>query len=180
MKLLDLFKEPDKDGVVKTEEGDVNFENVIVAKVEQLWLAGDNRILPRHRDWFVYDRFVTGDHWIVFSKALNTIVHLPETSDEIRRTVNKVRSQLRAIKNFILRYDLMWQPIPGGSSDVSMKTAEDAQTVLKYYDYRLDIKELMGDLVSMGLKRGIGILETTTEKQDEDNVEDIVARVEDP
>ena len=116
----------------------------------------------------------------MFSKALNTIVHLPETSDEIRRTVNKVRSQLRAIKNFILRYDLMWQPIPGGSSDVSMKTAEDAQTVLKYYDYRLDIKELMGDLVSMGLKRGIGILEMTTEKQDEDNVEDIVARVEDP
>jgi len=33
--------------------------------------------LKQQRDWYINERFVRGDHWIVFNKTLNQVQQLP-------------------------------------------------------------------------------------------------------
>jgi hypothetical protein len=93
-------------------------------------------MLKYHRDWYLNERFAKGNHWVVYNKTLNKIQALPTNGEEVRRTVNKIRSQIRGIKNFIKRNQPRWEVHPDDISEESKKIALQKKQIMSTYLYK--------------------------------------------
>jgi hypothetical protein len=67
----------------------------VASFIDTLYDQTLTKYLKLHKDWYLNERFVRGDHWIIYNKTLNKIQNLPISDGEIRRTINKIRVQLR-------------------------------------------------------------------------------------
>jgi len=131
----------------------------VVNYIEQLYKATSDIYLPLHKDWYINDRFVAGDHWIIYNKTLNKVQTIPVAQGEVRRTVNKIRSQLRGIKNFIKRSQPRWEVHPDNASDEAYKEAAAKNKILQSIYRTKNLKGSLTDLVTNGLKYSAGFLE---------------------
>jgi len=130
-----------------------------VVFIQQLYEDTMKRYLKIHRDWYIYERFVRGDHWVIFNKTLNKVQIIPIQDGEIRRTINKIRSQIRGVKNFIKRNQPRWEVHPDGSSDQDLEEAQKKNKILQHKYVTLKFPELLTDVIVSGLKFSVGILE---------------------
>ena len=115
--------------------------------------------LKQQRDWYINERFVRGDHWIVFNKTLNQVQQLPIIPWEVRRTVNKIRTQVRWVKNFIKRNQPRWQAAPADSTDESLKEAINYNKIIQNVYEVNKFPSLITDVVVNALKFSVWILE---------------------
>lgn len=131
----------------------------IVNFINSLYSATSDTYLKIHKDWYINDRFVNGDHWIVYNKTLNKVQTIPVAQGEVRRTVNKIRSQLRGIKNFIKRSQPRWEVHPNDVSDEAYKEAAAKNKILQNIYRTKHIRNSLTDLIMNGLKYSAGFLE---------------------
>ncbi len=117
--------------------------------------------IKQQKDWYINERFVRGDHWIVFNKTLNQIQQLPISEGEVRRTVNKIRTQVRGVKNFIKRNQPRWQTAPSDASDESLEEALKYNKVLQHIYETQAFVSLLTDVIVNALKFSVGILEAS-------------------
>lgn len=115
--------------------------------------------LKQQRDWYINERFVRWDHWIVFNKTLNQVQQLPIQVGEVRRTVNKIRTQVRWVKNFIKRNQPRWQVAPADSSEQSLKEAVWYNKILQNVYEVNKFPSLITDVIVNSLKYSVWILE---------------------
>lgn len=134
--------------------------------IDRLYSDTLKRYLKLHRDWYIYERFVRGDHWIVFNKTLNKIQVIPIQDGEIRRTINKIRSQLRGVKNFIKRNQPRWEVQPDDVTDEAYEEARKKNKILQYLYRTLGLRSLLTDIIVSGLKYSVGILEVGVVEED--------------
>jgi len=97
----------------------------------------------------------------VFNKTLNQIQQLPISEGEVRRTVNKIRTQVRGIKNFIKRNQPRWQTAPNDASDESLEEALKYNKVLQHIYETESFVSLLTDIIVNALKFSVGILEAS-------------------
>ena len=127
--------------------------------VNRLYSDLKEHYLKLHRDWYINERFLRWDHWIVFNKSLNKIQNIPSSKGEVRRTVNKIRTQVRGIKNFIKRSQPRWVVQPEDASDESLQEAVKLNKILQnVYDTRW-FKKLLTEQITNSLKYSVGIIE---------------------
>jgi len=127
--------------------------------INNLYSDTKARYLKYHKDWYINERFFRGEHWVVFNNSLNKVQTIPVQQGEIRRTVNKIRSQIRGVKNFIKRNQPRWQVAPIGITDEDLQTAQKTNMILQNLYRTTDIKSIMTDVIMSGLKFSMGIME---------------------
>ena len=132
--------------------------------VESLFDDTKSHYLKMHRDWYINERFYRGDHWVIYNKTLNKIQIIPITKGEIRRTINKIKSQVRGVKNFIKRNQPRWEVHPNGATDEANKKALASNKILQNIYRRKKVKEKLTDVVVNGLKYSVGIMEGSVVK----------------
>ncbi len=130
-----------------------------VSYIDSLFEDTRSKFLKLHRDWYVNERFVRGDHWIIFNKTLNKIQTIPIQDGEIRRTVNKIRSQIRGVKNFIKRSQPRWEVHPDDATDEALEEAKKLNKILQYIYRTLQFPLILTETIVSGLKFSIGIVE---------------------
>lgn len=143
---------------IKTQDKEVS------AFIDQLYSQTLSRYLKLHRDWYLNERFVRGDHWVIYNKTLGRIQALPRSDGEIRRVVNKIRTQLRGVKNFIKRNQPRWETQPDDITDEALQNAQKTNKILQYYYRILKIKSLLTDVIVSGLKYSVGFAEAAVVK----------------
>lgn len=143
----------------------------VVKAIDALYDDTSQVYRKQHRDWYINDRFVRGEHWIVYNKTANKIQTLPVATGEVRRTINKIRSQLRGVKNFIKRSQPRWEIHPDKVTDSAYQTAEAKNKILQNIFRKRQIKQKMTDLIINALKYSVGFLECGIVKK---NGKDIV------
>lgn len=148
MNLIDLRKDDIKPG-----------NDEVAVYLETLFEDTQKQYLKQHRDWYVNERFVRGDHWIIFNKSLNKIQVIPIQDGEIRRTINKIRTQIRGVKNFIKRNQPRWQSQPLGATTEALENAKKTDKILQYIYRTLKFPFLLTDVIVSGLKFSVGVLE---------------------
>lgn len=131
----------------------------IVVFIERLYADTARMYLKQHRDWYINERFVRGDHWVVYNKTLNKVQVLPVSTGEIRRTINKIGSQIRGVKNFIKRNQPRWEIHPEGDTKEDKEEARKKNKILQYIYRTRNIKFHLTGVVVNGLKYSAGILE---------------------
>lgn len=127
--------------------------------IDSLYESLKKHYIKQQRDWYINERFIRGEHWIVFNKTTNSVQTIPISSGEVRRTINKIRTQLRGIKNFIKRNQPRWQTEPEGSTDEALQEAIDYNKILQNVYETRKIPTLLTDVIINSLKTSVGILE---------------------
>jgi len=125
-----------------------------------------NMNLKQHREWYRNERFFRGEHWIVYNRSLNKIQTIPIHRGEIRRTINKIRSQVRGVKNFIKRSQPRWEVHPADTTDEALAEAIKKNKILQNIYRTRKIKHKLTDIIVDGLKYSVGILEGGIVKKD--------------
>ena len=115
--------------------------------------------LKYHRDWYLNERFARGDHWVVYNKTINKVQSIPSNSGEVRRVINKIKAQIRGVKNFIKRSQPRWEVQPDSSSDESLKEAQVKNKILQYIYRTKQIPLYLTDIIVSALKYSAGFLE---------------------
>lgn len=115
--------------------------------------------LKNHRDWYLNDRFLRGEHWIVYDKTMGRVVNIPIDNGEIRRTINKVRSQVRGVKNFIKRSQPRFTVEPNDASDEAYDEANSKNKILSYVYRKCEFPKILTDTIVNSLKYSVGIIE---------------------
>lgn len=131
----------------------------IAKYVSSLYDDSSKMFLKQHRDWYINERFVRGDHWVVFNKTLNKIQSLPVDDGQIRRTVNKIRAQIRGVKNFIKRNQPRWEVHPNGIEDTDLQDAKVSNKIIQNIYRTRQFTGKLTDVIVNGLKYSVGILE---------------------
>ena len=128
--------------------------------------------LKYHRDWYLNERFARGDHWVVYNKTLNKVQSIPSNSGEVRRVINKIKAQIRGIKNFIKRSQPRWEVQPDDATPEALKVAMQKNKILQYIYRTKQIPLLLTDVIVSSLKFSVGILEIgIVHKGDKDEID---------
>jgi len=147
-----ILKDLRKDNIEKGDKDATEFINTLYNDTSRMYLK-------QHRDWYIIERFVRGDHWIVYNKSLNKVQVIPITKGEIRRSVNKIKSQLRGIKNFVKRSQPRWECHPNGIKDEDLEEAKKKNKIIQNIYRTRRFPSILTDIIVNGLKYSAGILE---------------------
>lgn len=140
-------------GNIKTGEKNVaEFINTLYNDTLRMYLR-------QHRDWYINERFVRGEHWIVYNKTSNKVQAIPINQGEIRRTVNKIKSQLRGVKNFIKIIQPRWECHPLGDGEEDLENARKQNKILQHIYQTQGLPTHLTSIITNGLKFSAGILE---------------------
>ena len=147
----------------------------VITTVDEYFVASQEKMRKHHREWYLIDRFLDGDHWVVFNKLTNSIQSLPVSSGEIRRTINLADTQIRSVKNFITKNAVRMEVHPRG--DVSKEKAEVGHDIAQYYYETCRLKMAQDDIVDEALKHFIGYFVIGLGDTNRDNIPDITVAV---
>jgi hypothetical protein len=153
------------------EEKDKNDKNItrnadeLAGFLIQYGIDKDNR---RNIDWqwFVYDNFVRGNHFVKWNKDTSTIESVA-SKNVMRFPINKIYSTLRAVRGFVTKYDPKWDVYPANRSDKATDEARYKQRLLDETWTQDGLKAISKSKVYDGLKFSIGIVELGWDKEEQ-------------
>ena len=145
---------------LKSLQGDIKPGDKDVAVfIDTLFDDTMKSYLKYHRDWYLNERFARGDHWVVYNKTINKVQSIPSINGEVRRTINKIKAQIRGVKNFIKRSQPRWEVQPDDATPESMEEARKKNKILQYIYRTKQIPLLLTDVIVSSLKFSVGFLE---------------------
>jgi len=144
-------------------------DNAAAVYIDALYSDTTKQYLKLHRNWYINERFVRGDHWIVYNKTLNKVQAIPVSQGEIRRTINKVKSQVRGIKNFIKGNQPRWEVHPTDITDEALSEATKKNKILQHIYRTRKMPAHLTDIITNSLKYSVGILEGGLVKRGDKN-----------
>jgi hypothetical protein len=110
-------------------------------------------------NWYLYDNYYRGNHYIQFNRRTNQIVTPPRPKGQVRLVINTIYSTCRAIRNFATSYRPKWEVAATSTEeDVVNNSRKSADTLDFYYDH-LEIPRLTKGLVLYVIKYGIGFFQ---------------------
>jgi len=149
--------------IVKKEESEV------ATFINDLYRSSADKFLKYQRQWYINQRFYKGDHWIVYNKTVNKIQVLPAEKGEIRRTVNKIKSQVRGVKNFVKRNQPRWEVQPNDITDEAQQEALKYNKLLQNFYETRNFPGHLTDVLVNSLLYSVGILELGIVKKEGEN-----------
>ncbi len=145
---------------IKDLRGEITTDTLGVAEyINTLFDETSNTYIKQHRDWYINERFLRGEHWIVYNKSQNKIQTLPVADGEVRRTINKIKSQVRGVKNFVKRNQPRWEVQPLGLEKKDLEEAKQKNKIIQYIYDREKFPLLITDQFINSMKCSIGIIE---------------------
>jgi len=110
-------------------------------------------------NWYLYDNYYRGNHYIQFNKRTNQVVTPPRPKGQVRLTVNTIFSTCRAIRNFATSYRPKWEVAATSTSeDAVVNNRKSADTLDYYYDY-LELPMMIKGVALYTIKYGLGFFQ---------------------
>ncbi len=108
--------------------------------------------------WFVYDNFVRGNHFVKWNRDTSTIETVA-SKNVMRFPINKIYSTLRSVRGFVTKYDPKWEVYPANRSSKATKEAKQKGKLLDEIWYQDSLKALSKAKVYDGLRFSVGVVE---------------------
>ena len=110
-------------------------------------------------EWYLYDNFYRGNHYIEFNRRTGEIIVPPKPPQRVRLSVNKVYAISRAIRNFATSQQPKWEVIVDTEDPAEQENSRKQADILDfYYDY-LNIPRIIKGATLHAIKFGIGIIQ---------------------
>lgn len=124
-------------------------------------LAQDARAarLPREFEWYLNYQFKEGNHYIHYNKENKSIEKLPRKKGEVRVSINKTKSTLRAVQNYSTRFAPKWEITPGDLDDDTIANARRSGKFMDYLWRKLHLEILTQGIVDSALNTSVAFVE---------------------
>jgi len=152
----------------------------VVKKVESYLDFAKNFRSKIDWNWYIYDQYHRGNHYVQWNKFTKTIEVPPRKRREVRATINLVYTVVRAVKNFITRGRPLFEAMPVKDTDESLAAARTATKLLHSWWRNLRLLKVFKGAAKYGLKYGLGIIETGWDSTLKKGEGDVFVSVHDP
>lgn len=110
-------------------------------------------------EWYLYDNFYRGNHYIEFNRKTGEIITPPKPPQRVRLSVNKVYSISRAIRNFATSQQPKWEVIVDTDDEAELENSRKQADLLDFYYTHLNIPRILKGAILHAIKYGVGIIQ---------------------
>lgn len=125
-------------------------------KFNNWWDAAEQQRSDIDWKWFIYDMWVSGNHYAKWDKDTQQITASTPNDGRIRVVINKVYTTLRSVRNFVLRNRPRGEVTP---DNLTEETINDAIALNKYLDFlhdKLKLRTKLKASIWHALKYSVG------------------------
>lgn len=145
--------------IVNDKEWDKLKDDEKIAHCDQLFKNAKDSVMKRHFEWYLNYMFLDGNHYASYNATTNRIEAAPRKKGEVRIVVNKVKSNIRAVKNYCTRQEPKWEVIPGDMDDNTIISARRSGKFLDYLYRVLHLEQLVSGVVDSVLNTSVAWVE---------------------
>jgi len=110
-------------------------------------------------EWYLYDNYYRGNHYIQFNKKTFQIVTPPRPKGQIRLTVNYIFPIVRAIRNFATSYRPKWEVGANSTTEDEVNNnRKSAETLDNYFDH-LEMPKKIKQAANHVIQKGLGFFQ---------------------
>ena len=150
-----------------------------ISYCDRLFEDAKSNISKPHFEWYLNYMFIEGNHYSYYNTATNTIEKPPRKRGEVRIVVNKVRSSIRAIKNYSTRFQPKWEIVPGDIDEDTIKNARRSGKFLDYLYRTLHLETVVKGVVDSALNTSVGWVELDWDANAEKGLGQVRVRLHD-
>lgn len=152
----------------------------ITVQANRWWEAARGARKELDWKWFVYDLWVTGNHYAKWDRNTQQIVTTPKDKGKPKVVINKTYSTLRAVRNYALKNRPKAEVTP---VDLTEDNLEEAKKLNKYLDFlheKLKLRTKLKASVWHALKYSVGFWQVLWDEDSEDGKGEVDVHVVDP
>jgi hypothetical protein len=132
-------------------------------------------------EWYLNYMFLAGNHYLSVNTTTNELVPAPSRRrGEVRMVVNKVRSAIRAVQNYVTREQPKWDVIPGDIDEETVQNARRTGKVMDYIYRKLHLEQMVSGVVDTGLNTSVGWVEVDWDPEADGGLGQVRIRHHDP
>ena len=125
----------------------------------------------RDLEWYLNHMFLEGNHYLSINTTTDELVPLPvKNRGEVRMVVNKTRSGIRAVQNYVTRERPKWDVVPGDLDDQTVVNARRTGKVMDYIYRKLHLEQMVAGVIESGLNTSVGWVEVDWDSDAEGGV----------
>jgi hypothetical protein len=144
------------EGIDSTDEVLQGSDEEFLAKLKVWHDAAKKNRQIMDWNWYLYDNYYRGNHYIQFNKRTNQIVTPPRPKGQIRLTVNVIYSICRAIRNFATSYRPKWEVATDSTTEDEINNSRKSADTLDFYYDHLELPKKIKGIANYIIKYGIG------------------------
>lgn len=130
-----------------------------VSYLEGLFDDSKKALQKNHFEWYMNYLFIRGNHYASYNTVTNRLEIPPRKRGEVRIVVNKVKSNQRAVKNYLNKTEPKWDVIPGDIDEETITNARHSGKLLDYIYRKLHLEGMVSGVVDNVLNTSIGWVE---------------------
>lgn len=132
-------------------------------------------------EWYLNYMFLLGNHYLSVNTKTSELLPAPKRNrGEVRMVINKLRSTIRAVQNYITREKPKWDVIPGDTDEETVQNARRIGKVMDYIYRKLHLEQMVSGLVDSSLNTSVGWVEIDWDEDADKGLGQIRIRHHDP
>lgn len=135
-----------------------------IAYCDDLFQNSKESVRKKHFEWYLNYLFLDGNHYASYNSTTNRIEIAPRKQGEVRIVINKVKSSIRAIKNYCTRSEPKWDVIPGDTDNDTIMNARRAGKVMDYLFRTMHLEQYVSGVVDSALNTSVAWTELDWDK----------------
>lgn len=130
--------------------------------------------------WYLNHMFMEGNHYISYNSVTNSIERPPRKRGEVRATVNKINSSVRAIRNYCTRSLPKWEVVPADTDEETILAARREGKLLDFIYRKLHLETIIDGLVDNALLTSVGLVELGWDEKADGGLGEVSIELHDP
>lgn len=155
-------------------------QTLLKVKLDRQWQTAQNNRKEIDWQWFMYDLWVSGNHYAKWDKNTQQITTTVRDAGKVKIVINKVYTTLRSVRNFVLRNRPRGEVTPNNLSEDNI---EEANKLSKYLDFlhdKLRLRTKLKGTLWHALKYSVGFWKVIWDDEADDGKGEIEIQMVDP
>lgn len=130
--------------------------------------------------WYMNHMFMEGNHYIAYNPTTKSIERPPRKRGEVRATVNKINSSVRAIRNYCTRSQPKWEVVPFDTDEETIVAARRNGKLLDYIYRKLHLETIISSIVDNAMLTSVGWVELGWDENASGGMGEVFVELHDP
>jgi len=145
-----------------------------MAEIAEKWEQAFGHSREHVREYHLNHAFLEGYQWMQWNPVELQVQGLPEDTDRIQAVMNRMRSNTRTVVAKLMQRPLLFQVLPSGYDDVSLRGARLGEGLLADYRKNHNWEVLREGHIKATIKGGTGIIAVEYSPDNQTTVETVL------
>jgi hypothetical protein len=152
----------------KNDQSKENDLTLLKVKRDREWETAQNNRKEIDWQWFMYDLWVSGNHYAKWDKNTQQIVTTVRDKGRVKIVINKVYSTLRSVRNFVLRNRPKAETTPDNLTEENLDQVSKLNKFLDFLHDKLKFRTKLKGTLWHALKYSVGFWQVIWDEDEEE------------